>query len=309
MCAFLRTLYYNGKSANYQAPRAGTFNSFRHKMGKEGARAVKLYVADGEAGLMIGEGEKWRRAGPAGEAVCAFRGCIFCAGQGMGACYRGATGERIFDLSLPTGVCALCPLGGNICALSQDADCICAFCPFTGEMRYSAPAGVYPRDLCQSPCGRFLAAAGGMAGEILLMDEGLRCVKKYRVPGAACAVAFLPRGMLALCAVGEGELSSRLMKISPRGVMEEMHSFPDPPCCLCPLPGGRCLVGCHNQVICLRADGKITHRMAFPCPVRIRQLRGKLAICDICRGEIADGQGRILYRGGAPEDAAEAGMP
>lgn len=266
---------------------------------------MEIWAADGEKGLMRGRNGEFEKIGPAGEAVCAFRGCVYCAGGGRGHCYRGVTGEEIFDLSLPTGVCALCPLGDHICALSQDADCILAFCPGTGEMRFSVPAGVYPRDLCPSPCGRFLAAAGGLAGEIGIYDENFECRIQYKVPGAACAVCFLPRGMLALCAVGEGELSSRLMKISPRGVTEEMYSFPDPPCCLCALPGGRCLVGCHNQVIFLRADGRISRRIPCPCPVRIRYLKGKAAICDICRGEIFTPEGQVIYRGSAPGDGAE----
>lgn len=265
---------------------------------------MDIWVADGEKGLMRGHDGEFEKIGPAGEAICAFRGCIYCAGGGRGHCCKGKTGEEIFDLSLPTGVCALCPMGNNICALSQDADCICAFCPETGEMRYSAPAGVYPGDVCKSPCGRFLAAAGGLAGEILLYDEKLVCQKKYKVPGAACAVCFMPRGLLALCAVGEGELSSRLLKISSRGVMEEMYSFPEPPCCLCALPGGQCLVGCHQQVIFLRSDGKISWRLPCPCPVRIRFFQGRAMILDICRGEIFTPEGQVIYRGGAPGDVA-----
>lgn len=263
---------------------------------------MKIWAADGEAGLMLGNGQGYRKIGPAGEALCAWDGCVYCAGGQKCHCYEDEKGEMRFDLSIPTGVCGLIPLGDSICALSSDADCLLAFCPRTGEMRFSAPAGNYPRDLCKSPCGRFLAVAGGAAGEILIFDESLACLEKYRVPGAACGVCFLPRGLMALCAVGEGELSSRLMRISPRGVGEEICALSDIPCSLCALPGGGCLAGCSDQVIRLRHDGKITFRLPAVYPARIRHFRGQSLICDLCQGEIVTLEGRAIYRGKAPLD-------
>ena len=263
---------------------------------------MQMWAADGEAGLMRGSGGEFRRIGPPGEALCHWQGRVFCAGAGMCRGYLESTGEMVAELSLPGGICGLAPLGDCICALSAEADCLCAFCPRTGEMRLSAPAGVYPRDLCLSPCGRFLAVAGGAAGEMLLFDQQLCCLQQLRLPGVCCGVCFLARGMAALCAVGEGELSARLIGVSPRGVTEEMLAFPDVPCSLCALPGGGCLMGCNGQVIALRGDGRVLRRISCGYPARIRHAWGRALICDLCPGEIFTPAGERLYRGGAPWD-------
>lgn len=268
---------------------------------------MKIFVADGEAGLMAGDGQEFRKIGPPGEAVCRYGNRIYCAGGQGCACYEMEEKEKIFHLSLPTGVCALCGFGPFICALSQDADCICAFCPEKGEMRLSVPAGAYPRDLCPSPCGKFLAAAGGAAGEILLFDQNLCCLQCYPVPGWACGVCFQSRGMMALCAVEDGDLTGRLISISPRGVQEEMAAFSTLPCCICALSGGRCLVGCQDRAMGLRADGSIFYRRVCAYPNRIRYMQGKALICDLCGGEIVTGEGKCLYRGPAPMDAVMGG--
>ena len=265
---------------------------------------MKIFVADGESGLMAGSGGELKKIGPPGEALCLQGGYLYCAGGSRCRCYHAQSEERLFDLSLPSGICGLSGMGNVICALSQDGDCLCAFCMATGEMRYSVPAGIYPRDCCKSPCGKYLAVAGGLSGEILLFDESLCCLKKYRVPGAACGVCFLPRGIAALCAVEEGELSSLLMKISPRGVTEEILSCPQAPCSLCALPDGQLLMGCSSQVIFLRPDGKISRRLSCIYPARIRRFRGTPLICDICRGEIFTGKEKILYHGKEPWDIA-----
>lgn len=268
---------------------------------------MKIWAADGEAGLMAGDGRNFRKIGPPGEALCLDGGRIFCAGAAGCHCYSAETEGELFCLSLPTGICALCPFGRLICALSQDADCICAFCRETGEMRFSVPAGNYPRDICPSPCGRFLAAAGGAAGEILLFDQHFSCRECFRVPGWACGVCFLPRCMMALCAVEDGDLTGRLIRISPRGVTEEICAFPAMPCCLCALPGGRCLAGCQDQAVGVRPNGSIFYRLPCAYPARIRYMQGKTLICDPCGGAILNGDGKALYRGPAPMDGLMSG--
>lgn len=264
---------------------------------------MKTWVADAQRGLKLLEGNVCRHLGPPGCALCAGNGRIYCAGEARCGCFDRRTGNALFDFPLPGGVCALGAAGDKICALSSDADSISAFRAQNGELLFSAPAGVYPRDFSVSPCGRYLAVAGGAAGEILLYDDMLQCRLRCRIAGIACGVAFLPRALAALCAVGEGELSARLMLISPRGVAEEAFFCPLPPCALCALPGGQCLIGCHGAVYCLRPDGKIVPRLSCAYPARIRPGRGSALICDSWQGEILLPDGSCLYRGGEPADA------
>lgn len=265
---------------------------------------MNIWVADGARGLMRGSGGAYRQMGPPGNALCLSGGRVFCAGQNRCACLDRESGETLFDFPVPTGVCALAALGDVVCALSSDADSLSAFSAQTGEMLFSAPAGAYPRDLCVSPCGRYIAVAGGAAGEVALFDETLACVQRRRVPGAACAVCFLPRCLAVLCAVGDGDLSSRLLRVSPRGVIEEMYSCPSAPCALCATPGGQCLMGCHGAVFRLRADGHLSYRVPCAYPARLRNFREGALICDAWQGCVLTVTGRPLYTGKEPWDVA-----
>ncbi|MBR6185129.1 MAG: hypothetical protein IKQ41_02605 [Clostridia bacterium] len=264
---------------------------------------MRLWVADGEDGLYLLGREGRKRIGPPGDALCECRGLVCCAGRGRCAGYDLKTGRQQWDAAVPGEVCALAGLGDLICALSQDADSVTALCASSGEALFTAPAGVYPRDLCADPQGRYLAVAGGAAGEILVMDAALRCVQKYRVPGTACGVCFLPRCLMALCAVEDENLSARLLRISFRGVAEEMFKQALVPACLCALPGGGCAVGCHGAVTCLNTALRPLHARAFPFPARLRAGKTGLMVCDPCLGAVSLLSGETLFRGPSPQDA------
>ena len=264
---------------------------------------MRIWVADGERGLIGVQGAECRLLGAPGRALCALGGRIYCAGRETCACYEAATGRLLFDFSLPPGVCALAAAGDSVCALSADADSVTAFSGEAGMIRFCAPAGNYPRSLRASPGGRLLAVAGGAAGEALVMDAQLRCLARYRLPGAVIDVCFLPRGMGALCAVGDGELSARLLRISPRGVTEELCACPLVPSSLCALPDGRWLVGCHGEAALLRPDGRVMLRLPCPYPARMALARSEPLICDPCQGRVFFLSGRTAYRGASPEDA------
>lgn len=263
---------------------------------------MRFWVADGEAGLFRIGKEGRKRIGAPGEALCACWDVVCCAGRGRCAGFDARTGEQRWDAALPTGVCALASLGGLACALSQDADSVTALCAQTGETLFNAPAGVYPRDLCADQQGRHLAVAGGAAGEILILDAALRCVQKYRVPGTVCGVCFLPRCLMALCAVEDGELSARLFRISFRGVTEEAFKQALVPSCLCALPGGGCAVGCHGAVTCLNAGRQVTRSKPVPFPSRLRFGKHGLMICDPCQGAVSLFSGETLCLCPSPQD-------
>lgn len=264
---------------------------------------MDAWIADGQQGCMRLGTDGWQRMGPAGCALCMGLGRVFCAGARQCICYDRETGRALFDFSVPGGVCALEYLRERVYALSADADSLSAYSARNGNLLFSAPAGVYPRHLAVSPCGRYLAVAGGAAGEVLLLDDLLQCRFRHRVAGIACAVAFFPRMLGVLCAVGETELSARLLGVSPRGVSEEIMTADSAPCALCALPDGGCLVGCHGTIHALRPDGKISRRIAWAYPEKIRAFRRHTLICDSWQGEARLLKGTLVYAGAAPEDA------
>ncbi len=264
---------------------------------------MRLWAADDEQGLMLAEGGACRRLGPPCGALCAGRGRVYCAEQRRCVCRCRDSAGVFFDLPLPTGVCAMTVWGDTVCALSADADSITAFSAQTGELKCCAPAGVYPRDLCVSRQGRFLAVAGGASGSVLLLDEDMRLQKEYRLPGTVCGVCCLRGSLLTLCAVERNEIETRLLWVSLRGAAEEVFSSSLPPACLCSLPGNGCAVGCMGRVFFLSAGYKLLRALPCPCPVRIRPTRRGPLICDPCRGTASLADGPILYRGPSPQDA------
>lgn len=263
-----------------------------------------LWVADEARGLMRLDRNGGCWVGPPGEALCGQDGRIWCAGAGRCRCYAEKTRALLYDLALPTGVCALAALGDQVCALSSDADSVTAFSSETGEIRCCSPAGIYPRDLCPHPGGKLLLAAGGASGEMLLLDAELNKLKSYRLPGTVCGACFWGRGMAALCAVEKGEtLASSLYAVSFRGVMEEILSLPLMPGCLCGLPDGGCVMGCCGETVCFRANKKAAFRQPFSCPLRLRAARGQMLLCEAGEGVFSLPSRRRVYTGGNALDA------
>ena len=265
---------------------------------------MQLWAADGERGLMLAEEGSCRLLAPLPcGALCAGWGRIFCAEQHRCVCYSRDTGDVLFALPLPTGVCAMTVWDGQVCALSSDADSVTSFSALTGELLCCTPAGMYPRGLCVSRQGRFLAVAGGASGTVLLLGRDLRPLREYRLPGTVCGVYCLKRSLLALCAVERGEIETRLMRVSLRGAAEEVFASPLVPSCLCALPGNGCAVGCMGQVTFLSSSYKTVRSLPCPCPVRLRLTRQGVLICDPCLGKAALAGGPVLYQGSAPQDA------
>lgn len=258
------------------------------------------YVADGEAGFFRTETGNILRLGPPGRALCRGPEGVFCAGDGICRRYDGE-GECTLSFAVPGGVCALTYGKGTVFALSGEADCVTGWSARRGDVRFCAPAGVYPRAMAMRPDGEVLAVAGGAAGEILLLDAQLHLLHSHRVPGVAVGVCFLSRGLAALCAVGEEERAALLLRISPWGVTEPLFSCAEGPCCLA-CRADRCMVGCHGRVYCLRPDGRVARVVPAPYPARIRWARGEALICDPWQGTVAAPGGPCCFAGAAPED-------
>lgn len=255
---------------------------------------MDIWIADARSGLLL-DGRV--ADGRPCQALCGGFGRVYGAFGDRGSCF--GKGEKLFDFSLPPGTNTLFAFGEHICALSGESDCVWAMCPRDGSLRLSAPAGSYPRHACVSPCGRYMAVAGGGAGEVVLLDRELMCIGRHRVAGAAVDVCFLPRSMAVLCAVGEERITARLMEIRGRGVMEEMDACPQAPCCLLALPGGRMLAGVHGQVRHLDVRGRTVGCTRCVYPSRMRMSRLGPVFSDGWRGGLYTLDGK--KRGCAPE--------
>ena len=262
---------------------------------------MRLWVADVEKGLMRLDESGWHGAGPPCRALCRMKNGVGWAGEREGGCMDGQ-GKALLCFPVPPGVCAMEAAGNALYLLSADADSLTALDAATGQIRFSAPAGAYPRALAVSPDGKTLATAGGASGEVLIFNLSLQRQAVFRVPGVAVGVCFAMRGLMALCAVGEGELTALALRISPGGVAKEVFSCPQMPCCLC-RAGDGCAVGCCGKVCFLSARDRLSRAFACPCPQRVRAAQGAAVIADPWQGRVLLSDGACLYRGGSPEDA------
>ena len=264
---------------------------------------MQVWAADGRAGLLRAADGEVRRVGEMGTALCCAAGRVYCAGGGRCAVYDARSARPCFSFAVPGGVCALRGFGGLICALSGDADSVTAYSPRTGDIVFTAPAGIWPRGMAISPDGRRLAVAGGAAGEALVLDETLRLVRRFPVAGTAVDVGFSRKGLLALCAVGEEQTGGRLVRLGPGGEAVELLSFPHAPAALCVLPAGPWVVGGDGQLFGLTAAGKLRFRRPCGDPAAIRPCPRGALICDSLRGEVRLLSGRVLLRGPDLRDA------
>ncbi len=246
---------------------------------------MALWVADAQKGLTVLEGGAQTRLMDAPCALCSARQRVYCASAQEGVCYCAQSHAVLMDFPVPPGVSRMAAVQQGVFALSEDADSISRLEAETGELSISAPAGLYPRDVSISPCGNFLAVAGGAAGEVLLFDTQLSCINRVRVAGIASAVCFAPRGMLALCAVGDHEVCSRLLFISQRGVSEEVITLQGAPSALLAHQGCY-LAGCNGALVCLRADGRILYRLRLSYPQRIIPLKQGVLVADVHQGAV-----------------------
>lgn len=256
-----------------------------------------IWIGDAGKGLLVdGRAADERPC----QALCSGFGHIYGAFGDRGCCFED--GRKLFDFALPPGTNTLLPFGGHVCALSSECDCVWAICARDGIARLSAPAGNYPRHACISPCGRYLAVAGGAAGEVVMLNRELKCICRYRVAGAAVDVCFLPRALAVLCAVGEEKITARLVAISGRGVTEEMTACPSAPGRLLAQPGGRLLMGVYGQVRQLDIRGKTVGCTRCVYPSRMRMTARGPLFADGWQGGVYTLQGKRIAACPEPED-------
>ena len=265
-----------------------------------------LWVADENEGLICPFSAGPLCAQPL--CLCACGTAVVCARAREAQVFAQDTGRLLAAYPLPPGVRCMCALPGALYCLSSEADSISLLCPLTGQLRLCAQAGCDPRDLCLSPCRRMLAAAGGAAGALYLYDSrDLHLLRAIPLPGIVYAACFTGAALLALCAVEEGEISTRLYRVSVRGVTAELRRLPGLPGALLALPDGSLLAGSLGQLLHLRPDARVLRRWACGLPLRLRLYGGSALCADTLEGRVLQlpltGQNpHILYTGGAPAD-------
>lgn len=255
-----------------------------------------LWIADERRGLFRPDRPAALCRQPQGLCLCGD--AVVCACPREAQVFGAADGAAVAVYPLPPGVRCMCALPGALYCLSGEADSVSLLCPLTGQLRLCAQAGCDPRDLALSPSRRLLAAAGGAAGRLYLLDSRtLTMQSSIALPGIVCAVCFCGAGLMALCAVESGEISACLYRVSARGVATELMRLPGLPGALLALPGGGLLVGALGQLLHLRADCRVQRRFACGLPARLRLYPD----CALCADSLEGRLLRIPLREGAPQ--------
>jgi len=268
---------------------------------------MALWIADAERGLMH-ISKMSERLHPAALCLTVCGGLVICAAPDRALCFAPdarPTGEY----PLPPGVCRMCALPGALYALSSEADSVSLLCPVTGRLRLCAQAGCYPRDMQLSPCGRYLAVSGGAAGQLLLYAaQDLTLLRRIPLPGIACAAVFSGQQLFAVCAVEENELTTHVLRISPRGVQSEIFTVCAMPGALHSLHDHTLLLGVLGESIRLRADGRVLQRYPAGLVQSIRAYAGFALAADPLSGQVqrvpyAIGKSAgVVYPGASPSD-------
>lgn len=258
-------------------------------------------VLGARSGAFVGDAVGWRQV--------FSEPCTAVAADESGAVWFGEKNALLVSdkearaFSPPPGVCRALLLRDALCALSADGDGVYRLSRRTGAPLCFSPAGCFPRDLDVSPCGRFLAVAGGAGGEVAVFETpSLEKLFLLRLPGVAVGVRFLKGTLYALCAAERGDAAA-LYALAGGGRL--IRSFDAAPCALGTLRG-RLLVGLNGLLIATGRDG--VARRAYPCglPARITETPEGALCCDAQEGLLLIATGRIGALPGAPEEPADA---
>lgn len=268
---------------------------------------MALWIADSERGLVYISRQQLLLC-PQPLCLTACGDSVICAAQDGAHVYAPDSLERC-GYPLPPGVCRMCALPGALYCLSGEADSVSMLCPVTGRLRLCAQCGCYPRDMQISPCGKYLLIAGGAAGETLLLSsQDLKLIRRFPVPGMACAAVFAGREVYTLCAVEDGDVSARLLRISPRGVQTEVYTARGLPGALGCLPDQSLLCGILGECVRLRTDGRVLQRYPGGLTASIRAGKYAALLCDPLDGSVQrvpytiGKSAETVYPGASPSD-------
>jgi len=207
---------------------------------------------------------------PGAGALCAWRGAVLCA-DGAENCVRvldAGTLETLRRIPAGPGIRTLLPGmdGASLYALAGDADSLLKLDATDGTLQLLARVGVQPRDLAMDASGRMLAVAGGASCCVhILRGDTLAAIATIDVDGIAVGVCFGPGTLWVLCAAGQEEMSSCLMRVrTGNWRIERVLRMEGMPGGLIGLPDEGALIGLLDGVLYVGKHGK---RAAWRIPL------------------------------------------
>lgn len=232
-------------------------------------------IAAGSAGaIAVNEKSRARLTKEACVCVAADERRVACIGEKNALLFSG---DGAFAFSPPPGVSRAFFHGDSLYALSSDGDGVYRLSAGTGEPLVFSPAGCFPRDFALSPCGRYIAVAGGAGGETAVLEaDSLRLVCVRRLPGAAMGARFFKGCLYVLCR-GEGDEAALYALKKGNAVLR--RAFSDAPCALGVCAG--CLAaGFPGKLMLLNADGRALRAFECALPLRITDAPGGALVVD-----------------------------
>ncbi len=204
-------------------------------------------------------------------ALCAWKGAVLCADREEDCVHvlDADTLESLRCIPAGPGIRALKPGmdGASLYALAGDADSLIKLdMSGGGALQMLTRVGVQPRDLAMEPGGRTLAVAGGASCCVhILQSDTLASKATIDVDGIAVGVSFAPGVLWVLCAVGQEEMSSSLVRVrTSNWRVERALPMEGMPGGLITLPDEGVLIGVLDGVIYVAKHGK---RAAWRIPL------------------------------------------
>jgi hypothetical protein len=207
---------------------------------------------------------------PGAGPLCAWHGAVLCTDSADG-CVRvldAGTLDTLRSIPAGPGIRALRPGldGASLYALAGDADSLLKLDITGNTLQMLARVGVQPRDLALDPSGRMLAVAGGASCCVhILRSDTLTSAATIDVGGIAVGVCFGPGVLWALCAAGQEEMSSCLIRMRAGSwrIERRLH-MEGMPGVLVGLPDEGVLIGLLDGVVYVARHGK---RAAWRIPL------------------------------------------
>lgn len=193
-------------------------------------------------------------------AICAWDGEVFCASLSEASIWR-LSADSLMPLqriAAAPGIHRLRAVCGSLYALSSDADSLLMLDLARGTPQMLTRVGVQPRDLAVDPTGRLVAVAGGASCSVLILSgETLALQRSIDVDGVAVGVGFAEDCLWVLCAVGQEELSSSLLRVRlGTGQVERRLLLEGMPGGIAILPDQSVLIGLLDGIVMVARHAK-----------------------------------------------------
>ncbi|MDR1570726.1 MAG: lactonase family protein [Oscillospiraceae bacterium] len=161
-------------------------------------------------------------------------GCVYIADGAAIARLRGDTLQPDFEYAAGEDIerILISHDGSRLWALLGGADTLLMMDAYSGEWLMSAPVGSHPRDLRLDRSGRYLIAAGGDTGTVVVLEaDTLIKQAEYAVDGPAVGAFFAIDGVVILSETGDYEPFAQVGVYTKTGEFERLFLLPGIPTC------------------------------------------------------------------------------